>query len=303
MTVLSIGTFDGIHLGHRKLLARVQEIARAESLKSVIITYRNHPAYTLNKSAAIKMLCPSDIKEQELTKLGIDEVVMLEFTPELAQTTAGAFLHEYLIPTWHPRVIVMGYDSHFGKNREGDRQFLQDRASGYGYRVEYVQPALDAGKPISSSLIRSLLETANLSEANRLLGKPYALSGYVRHGMARGRDFGFPTANITLTSPHQLIPAEGVYLSRVYLEGKTFFGLTNIGISPTVKHDGIIEVETFLIGFDSEIYGSTMQVELLKYLREEKMFADSDELIRAMKLDLARAQSLIKEMECKSASC
>ncbi|MCB5252433.1 MAG: bifunctional riboflavin kinase/FAD synthetase [Candidatus Cloacimonadaceae bacterium] len=301
MTVLSIGTFDGIHLGHRKLLARVQEIARAEQLKSVIVTYRNHPAFTLNKSSALKLLCPPQIKEQELSRLGIDEIEMLNFTPELAQTSAYDFLSEYLIPAWQPRVIVMGYDSHFGKGREGDRQFLQNHASEYGYRVEYVQPALDAGKPISSSLIRRLLQTGNLQEANRLLGRAYCLLGSVCHGQARGRGLGFPTANLTLASPHQLIPAEGIYLSRVHLRGKTFFGLTNIGKSPTLKHSGITEVETFIIGFDSEIYGSTMQVELLKYLREEKMFANSDELIRAMKHDLARAQSLIKEMGCKSA--
>ncbi|MDD2423193.1 MAG: bifunctional riboflavin kinase/FAD synthetase [Candidatus Cloacimonetes bacterium] len=302
MTVLSIGTFDGIHLGHRKLLNRVHDIAQAEGLKSVIITYREHPAITLKKDSAPKMLCPSALKKQQLISLSIDEVAMLDFTPEMALITAEQFLGEYLIPTWHPSVIVMGYDSHFGKNREGNRQFLQNHATEYGYRVEYVEPELDAGAPISSSRIRKLLETADLQEANRLLGRPYCLLGSVTHGTARGKDLGFPTANLTLASPHQLIPAQGIYFSRVRLEGQTFFGLTNIGISPTLKSTGIIEVETFLIGFDSDIYGSTMQVELLKYLREEKMFADSDELICAMKQDLAQAQSLIKEMECKSAT-
>ena len=302
MTVLSIGTFDGIHLGHRKLLARVHDIAQAEGLKSVIITYREHPAITLKKDSAPKMLCPSALKKQQLISLSIDEVAMLDFTPEMAKITAEQFLGEYLIPTWHPSVIVMGYDSHFGKNKEGDRKFIQDHASVYGYRVEYVEPELDAGKPISSSRIRRLLESADLQEANRLLGRPYCLLGSVTHGTARGRGLGFPTANLTLANPHQLIPAQGIYFSRVCLEGQTFFGLTNIGISPTLKSTGIIEVETFLIGFDSDIYGSTMQVELLKYLREEKMFADSDELICAMKQDLAQAQSLIKEMECKSAT-
>ena len=302
MTVLSIGTFDGIHLGHRKLLARVHDIAQAEGLKSVIITYREHPAITLKKDSATKMLCPSALKKQQLISLSIDEVAMLDFTPEMAKITAEQFLGEYLIPTWHPSVIVMGYDSHFGKNKEGDRKFIQDHASVYGYRVEYVEPELDAGAPISSSRIRRLLESADLQEANRLLGRPYCLLGSVTHGTARGRGLGFPTANLTLANPHQLIPAQGIYFSRVCLEGQTFFGLTNIGISPTLKSTGIIEVETFLIGFDSDIYGSTMQVELLSYLREEKMFADSDELICAMKQDLAQAQSLIKEMECKSAT-
>ncbi len=302
MTVLSMGTFDGIHLGHRKLLNRVQEISQAEGLKSVIITYREHPAITLKHDLAPKMLCPSVLKKQEIIRLSIDEVALLDFTPEMAQTTALQFLSEYLIPTWHPSVIVVGYDSHFGKNREGNRQFLQNHAAEYGYRVEYVEPELDAGAPVSSSRIRRLLEAADLQEANRLLGRPYCLLGSVTHGTARGKELGFPTANLTLASPYQLIPAQGIYLSRVRLEGQTFFGLTNIGKSPTLKSAGIIEVETFLIGFDSDIYGSTMQVELLKYFREEQMFADKDELIRAMKQDLAQAKSLIKEMECKSAT-
>lgn len=302
MTVLSIGTFDGLHLGHRKLLTRVHDIAQAEGLKSVIITYREHPAITLKKDSAPKMLCPSALKKQELISLSIDEVAMLDFTPEMAQITALQFLDEYLIPTWQPSVIVMGYDSHFGKDKAGDRKFIQDHAAVYGYRVEYVEPELDAGVPISSSRIRKLLEAADLKEANRLLGRPYCLLGSVIHGTARGRELGFPTANLTLANPHQLIPAEGIYLSQVHLEGQTFFGLTNIGKSPTLKSTGIIEVETFLIGFDSDIYGSTMQVKLLKYLREEKMFADSNELIRAMQQDLTQAQSLIKEMECKSAT-
>ncbi|MCB5270467.1 MAG: bifunctional riboflavin kinase/FAD synthetase [Candidatus Cloacimonetes bacterium] len=302
MTVLSIGTFDGLHLGHRKLLTRVHDIAQAEGLKSVIITYREHPAITLKKDSAPKMLCPSALKKQELISLSIDEVAMLDFTPEMAQITALQFLDEYLIPTWQPSVIVMGYDSHFGKDKAGDRKFIQDHAAVYGYRVEYVEPELDAGVPISSSRIRKLLEAADLKEANRLMGRPYCLLGSVTHGTARGRELGFPTANLTLANPHQLIPAEGIYLSQVHLEGQTYFGLTNIGKSPTLKSTGIIEVETFLIGFDSDIYGSTMQVKLLKYLREEKMFADSNELIRAMQQDLTQAQSLIKEMECKSAT-
>lgn len=303
MSVLSIGTFDGIHLGHRKLLGRVHDIARAEGLKSVIITYREHPALTLRKATAPKMLCPCEIKAQELKKLGIDEVVMLNFTPELARTSALDFLRDYLVALWHPRVIVMGYDSHFGKNREGDRQVFEHYASELNYRVEYVPPELDNGRPISSSLIRRFLATGDLREANRLLGRPYSLLGRVSHGMARGRDLGFPTANLILNNPHQLIPAEGIYLSRVHFAGNTFFGLTNIGKAPTLKHDGIIEIETFILDFDSDIYGITMQVELLKYLREEKMFADSSELVSAMKQDLANARSLIGEMGCKNATC
>lgn len=298
MSVICIGTFDGIHIGHRKLLQRARDIAIAEKLESVVITYRDHPAFTLRKDATPKLLCPSALKEELLQKLGIDQVVMLDFTPEFAHTTASDFLDQYLIPLWHPRVIVVGYDSHFGKDREGNRDFLAKYASRYGYRLEYVQPELYQGKPVSSSMIRRFLAEAKIEEANTLLGRAYSLLGTVKRGMAKGRSLGFPTANLKLDNPHQLVPAEGIYFSRVHLEQDTFFGLTNIGKSPTVKHSGIIEIETYIIDFASEIYGSAMQIELLKYFREEKMFANISGLIHAMQQDLAQARSLIREMGC-----
>jgi len=163
--------------------------------------------------------------------------------------------------------------------------------------VEFVEPSLDNGRVISSSRIRNLLMSRHVEEANRLLGRPYRLLGKIHRGLAKGRDFGFPTANLQLSNPHQLIPALGLYLSKVQIEQGTFFGLTNIGKSPTVKHSGIVEIETFLLGFDSDIYGATMQVELLKYIREEKMFENTELLIQAMHRDLALAKSLIEEMQ------
>nr|MDK2851265.1 riboflavin kinase / adenylyltransferase [Candidatus Cloacimonadota bacterium] len=298
MTVISIGTFDGIHLGHRKLLSHVTQIAKQENLRSVVISFSDHPAFTLHREALPGLLCPSEIKEQELKKLGIDEVVLLDFTPEIAQTSAQDFLEKYLIPQWHPKVFILGYDSHFGKNREGNRDFLLKHASRWGYRVEFVEPILDGGRVISSSRIRNLLQSRHIEEANRLLGRPYRLLGDVCRGLAKGRELGFPTANLKLRNPHQLIPAIGLYLSRVHIEQGEFFGLTNIGKSPTVKHSGVIEIETYLLGFDSDIYGSTMEIELLKYLREEKMFANTELLIQAMHKDLELAKSLIEEMQC-----
>ena len=298
MSVLSIGTFDGIHLGHRKLLSELCQIAKREGSRSVVVSFRDHPAFTLHREALPGLLCPSEIKEQELRKLGIDEVVIMDFTPEIAHTSAQEFLEEYLIPHWKPKVFVVGYDSHFGKDREGNQDFLSKHASRLGYRVEFVDPILDGGRIISSSRIRNLLQSRRIEEANRLLGRPYRLSGDVRRGLAKGREFGFPTANLVLSNPHQLIPAMGLYLSRVRIEQGEFFGLTNIGKSPTVKHSGIIEIETFIIGFDSDIYGSTMEVELLKYIREEKMFANTELLIQAMHRDLEMAMSMIREMQC-----
>ncbi|HQQ68016.1 MAG TPA: bifunctional riboflavin kinase/FAD synthetase [Candidatus Cloacimonadota bacterium] len=293
MSVLSIGTFDGIHLGHRKLIARVTELSQERHLHSVIVSYNDHPAFVLKQKAEPKMLCPSQIKREELLRLGIKEVAMLSFTEALARMSALDFLEDVLISRWHPRYIVVGYDSHFGRGREGNLDFLKKHALQHHYEVVYVPPLMDNGLPVSSSRIRKQLHEGNLQEANRLLGRSYRLLGRVTPGLARGRQFGFPTANLTLGNPHQLIPRDGIYLSRVYLGNEVFFGLTNIGSSPTVKHTGIIEVETFLIDFEGDIYGQEMQVELLKYLREEKMFANTDKLVSAMQADLAEARALI----------
>ncbi|NLO43460.1 MAG: bifunctional riboflavin kinase/FAD synthetase [Candidatus Cloacimonetes bacterium] len=295
MSVISIGTFDGIHLGHRSLILRMMEIAQELDMQSVIISFYDHPTYTLKSPNAPPLLCLSPVKKRELERLGIDEVDLMKFTSELAATSAEDFL-ESIVNKWHPKVIVVGYDSHFGAGRRGDREFLEHKSEQYGYRVEYIPPLLFEGKPVSSSTIRQALSDGRIDDANELLGRRYRLLGKVVQGLGKGRDFGFPTANVALDNPHQLVPKEGLYLTISEIRDTKYFGLTNIGKSPTVKTHGIVEIETFLIDFKGNLYGDEIEVELIKYLREEKMFANTDELISAMNKDLAHARELIGEM-------
>lgn len=295
-SVLTIGNFDGIHLGHRKLLSLVQQLAAAAKLQSVVLSYTDHPAFTLKSHPKPQVLMPAATKIRELKALGIDHVELLTFTRELAHTPAEKFLKEYLVPVWQPHVLVMGYDSHFGYQREGNVDFLQQHAETYGYRVEYVEPLLHEGQIISSSMIRKLLSDGEITLANYLLGKPYALQGTVGHGISKGRSLGFPTANLIPEYPHQLVPKSGIYFSRVTLEGKQYLGLTNIGCSPTVKHSGLVEIETHILDFDREIYEAQLELELLQYLREEKMFKSEPELTQAISQDVAEARKLIGSM-------
>lgn len=297
MCVLCIGTFDGIHIGHRKLLQRVVEIADDRKLSSVVISYKDHPAFTLGKNTLPRMLCPSEIKEQELKNLGIEKVALLEFTKELSETSALSFLSDYIIPNWHPKVIVIGYDSHFGKNREGNQKLLEEYQTEFGYTVEYVEPLYHEDKLVSSSLIRECLLSARVREANMLLGRAYRMIGKVCTGTAQGRNMGFPTANLCPLNPHQLIPSDGIYLSRVVIDNSCYWGLTNIGKSPTLKKSRMSEVETYILDFDQSIYDTTIQVEILEYIREEKRFINTNELIDAMKNDLLRARVLIGEYQ------
>ncbi len=294
-SVLTIGTFDGLHLGHQKLLQRVIEIGKAEGLQSVVLSYKDHPAFVLRVHPLPKMLCPAVLKERELKNLSIERVELLNFTSELAKTPPLKFLQEYIIPQFQPKVIVMGYDSHFGHLRQGNYQFLCKHSGELGYRVEYVEPLLYEGKPISSSVIRNLLLQGQLETASFLLGRHYRLLGTIGHSNSQGRKIGFPTANLNLLSPHQLIPKNGIYLSKVYWQGNVFFGLTNIGCSPTVKQTGIIEIETHILDFTGDIYGEYLELDLLRYLREEKMFHSIDELRAAIKSDITTARIMLKE--------
>lgn len=292
-SVVSIGNFDGIHIGHLKLVQRMLELARRENLRSVIITYDRHPAYTLNRNAQPVLLMPVEQKKQRLLELGIDHVELIHFDAEFARISAEEFLQEYLVPTFTPDTIVVGYDSHFGYRREGNLAFLEKHAQLYGYGLQYIEPTLYHQQPVSSSLIRDLLLRGELAEANTLLSTPYALYGRIVHGTGVGKELGFPTANLDPADPHQLIPRGGIYLCRVHLDQGTFFGLTNIGLSPTLKPKGKFEVEAHILDFNQQIYGCPLKLELLSYLREEKVFRNREELILAIKADIARGRAMI----------
>lgn len=295
MSVLSIGTFDGLHLGHQQIIGKVLQQSSLRGQISVIISFKEHPFTVLNGGKKRHQLCPSSYKKRKLKEMGIDEVELLTFDERLREVSASDFLKRYLAEKWRPSVIVVGYDSHFGKNREGNREFLQKYAGYYGYELIYVPPLMYLDEPISSSNIRQLLLKGKPKEAAKLLGREYCLIGKVGQGLGKGKDFGFPTANLVLEEPNQLIPKEGLYLSRVLVDGISHFALTNIGSSPTVKDTGIVEIESHLIDFTANLYGKEMQVNLLSYLREEKMFANVAELIKAMQKDLAMAKAMIEE--------
>lgn len=292
-SVISIGNFDGIHLGHQKLLRRMLAVARERGLNSVVVTFDVHPAYVLNPQARPLQLLPTQAKRQQLLELGIETVETVHFDHDFAQTSADEFFHDYLIPKFSPAVIVVGYDSHFGHNREGGFSFLQSHKAQYGFDLIFVEPVMCGELPVSSSLIRDLLLAGRIGEANAWLGRSYALYGKIVGGARIGAGLGFPTANLLLADAHQLVPREGVYLSRIDLGPESFFGLTNIGTSPSVKKTGKTEIETHILDFRRDIYGCEVKLSLLDYLREERMFETKDALIQAMEADLAKARSLI----------
>lgn len=295
-SVLSIGNFDGLHLGHRKFISEVVATAKKLGLRSVVMTFDNHPAGVISGQKYTTLL-PIKQKVRLMRELGVDEIPILHFDEEMAQTSAEDFLREDMVKAFSPAVIVMGHDSRFGSGRSGDLAFMESKQCVYGFELRVVEPLLDGERVVSSSLIRKTLAAGELAEANRLLGAPYTLYGEVESGAGLGRGLGFPTANLRLEEPLQLLPRSGVYHSRAWLDGKSFFGLTNIGTSPTVKNTGKTEVETHILDFDQQIYGKPLRVELLSFLREEKMFNSKNALLDAMREDLSQARKFVQKAE------
>lgn len=289
---LSIGNFDGLHIGHRKLLTALREEAQRVGLQTLVITFDNHPAQVLRNGNAAMILTPALHKKKLIQDLGIDEVELLHFDQTLAHTTADEFLHDYVIPSFHPQMIVVGYDSHFGYGREGDFSFLQSHAQTYGYGLRNIEPVIVDEVTVSSSLIRDLLIKGEIVRANKLLAAPYTLYGTVVKGRGIGTRLGFPTANMRLADSHQLLPRRGIYASSIEIGEERFLGLTIIGISPTLKHDGIVDIENHILDFDRDVYGQTVSVKLLSYLREEKLFDTQDALIQAIQADVQHARSI-----------
>ncbi len=292
---ITIGNFDGIHLGHRKLLSILSSEAKARELVPSVLTYTNHPAYTLFHPQQPMLLSPLKRKLDQLHKLGVQETDLLVFDSNFAHISAESFLKDYLIPKHSPKLIIVGFDSHFGYNREGTYEFLQQHSKQYNYDLIYVEPELHQGTPISSSLIRTKLRAGAIELANQLLGKPYTMWGRVVRGKGLGRTLGFPTANLMLEEPQQLIPAKGIYLSQAKIGDKRYFGLTNLGTSPTVKTEAILEIETYLIDFDADIYDCEMAVSLLSRIRDEKTFGSKEELIEAMHCDLQTGRDMMEK--------
>lgn len=292
-TILTVGTFDGVHQGHQKLLLKMFHTAKRENLRSVVLTYSDHPAYTFNRNPDHKVLTPLQCKLEMIKEMGIEHIELLDFTEDFAKTKAKVFLSEIIMKRFNPRIIVVGYDSHFGYQREGTYAFLKKQRKKHGYKTMYISPTMQGTKPVSSTTIRNMLSLGDLDTANKLLNRPYRMFGKVIHGLEIGRGMGFPTANIELCDPHQLVPRLGIYLSKVLIDNVPYFGLTNIGKSPTLRNDGKTIVETYVIDFDQDLYGREISIDFLRRLRDEKRFGTKEELVDAMRADLSLARAII----------
>lgn len=280
--VIAIGNFDGVHLGHRKLLEVATEKAKEQGLKSIAYIFETHPQLFLGNDK-IKLIMSNKQKKEEILSLGISEVIFEKTTAELLKTSPRDFVFEILKKKLCATMVVAGYNYSFGYKGEGNSEMLLKLCSEAGIGCSVIDKVTKDGKEVSSSRIREHLLSGEICECAALLGKPYTIYGTVEKGKQLGREIGFKTANISFHK-NALIPAYGVYESRVYVDGRKYKSITNIGKNPTVE-DIMPRSESHIIGFEGDLYGEEIKIEILKKIRNEIKFENIDDLKKQIEKD------------------
>ncbi|GAA4469354.1 bifunctional riboflavin kinase/FAD synthetase [Nibrella saemangeumensis] len=291
--VVTSGTFDGVHLGHQKILDRLTEIAKGHAGQTVVLTFWPHPRTVVsNDSQNLKLLSSLDEKIALLEQAGVDHLVVIPFTRSFSELTSEEFIRNILIDKIGTKKLVIGYDHRFGRNREGSFEYIRQHAGEYGFEVEEIPRQDVEAVGVSSSKIRAALSEGNVQIANKFLGRPYSLTGTIVKGRQLGRTIGFPTANIQVDDVNKLIPSNGVYAVDVWHNGRTHGGMLNIGVRPTV--DGLNQtIEAYIFDFSTDIYGEHLTVSFREFLRPEKKFSGLPELVEQLKRDEQQARKVL----------
>ncbi len=285
--VITIGTFDGVHNGHKQVLYALKSTAQSVGGESVLITFDPHPRKVVSSAIlGIRLLNTLEEKKKLLEKEGIDHLVIVPFTEKFANLSATEYIEEFLVAYFHPHTIIMGHDHQFGRNRQGNYALLASKAEQFGYLLKEIPKQVVEDITISSTKIREHLSRAAIAAANQLLGYPFFFSGRVVHGNKIGRTLGYPTANLKIEDPEKIVPGNGIYAVYARPEGSDhlFKGMMSIGFRPTVDGKSrVIEVNIF--EFDREIYDELLEVHMVAYLREEKKYESLQGLIEQLGID------------------
>ena len=288
---VTIGNFDGVHLGHQLLFREVVRRGRANSGCSVVVTFDPHPLRIL-RPGGIKLISTIEQKIEQIEKAGIDALIIIPFDLEFAATTAEHFVDEILLKKIGMTELVVGYDYAFGKGRSGDTRFLKNRGEEKGFPVTVVDAHYQDGKLVSSTRIRELVHQGRMMDARELLGRPYQIRGVVQVGKQRGgKEIGYPTANLQVNE-NDLVPRIGVYVTQVICEGKCYGGVLNIGYNPTFSENRLV-AETHIFDFNKDIYGKPIKLNLLKFIRDEKKYPGIGELAEQISRDVVEAKKIL----------
>ena len=280
-SVVTIGTFDGAHKGHQKILSRLNDRAKETQGESILFTFYPHPRMIVfPENHNLKLLQTIDEKIESLAAFGLDNLIIYPFTKEFSRLTAFEFVRDILVEKLKVKTLVIGYDHQFGRNREGDLEFLKETAKIFDFDVEEISAEEVQEVNVSSTKIRQSLNNGNIERANEFLGRPFLCTGIVVEGKKLGRELGFPTLNIQVNNDHKILPKDGVYAVQVQIDEKNFRGMMNIGQNPTVKNSADQEkkLEVHIFDFDKEIYGTEVKMFFHKFIRDEKTFSNLEEL-------------------------
>lgn len=287
-TVLTIGTFDGIHIGHKKILERLTSAAKKQKLNSLVLTFFPHPRMILQKESDIKLIHTIDERISFLSKLGLDHLIVHPFSKDFSRLTATEFVRDILVNQLQVKHIIIGYDHRFGRNRTANIEDLKEFGELYNFTVEEISAQDIDEVAVSSTKIRRAILSGDITTANSYLGTPFVLSGKVARGKGIGKTIAFPTANIKIEESYKIIPKNGVYIAKATINGEKINGMMNIGINPTVNGTAQ-SIEIHLFNFDKDIYDAEISVEVLKRIRDEQKYNSITELQEQLKKDQQEA--------------
>ena len=292
---VSIGTFDGVHLGHRAIVQKLLDCASRHDGEALVVTFDPHPREIVGRGP-VQYLTTIEERLKLLSELGVRETLVLPFTHELSRLSPGEFYEDHLIRVLDVAEVVVGYDHMFGRDRVGGFNELQSIGARLGFRATAVSPVTVEQEIVSSSRIRQLLSEGKGESASKLLGRTYSLEATVVHGDGRGASLGFPTANLQPCAVQKIVPASGVYFVRLTIAMQEYFGMLNIGSRPTFHADGQSVIEVHLFDFQNDLYDRTVEIHFLKSLRAERKFSSVDELIAQLQHDRLTCQKFINEI-------
>jgi riboflavin kinase/FMN adenylyltransferase len=294
--VLTIGSFDGVHSGHQKILEQINQLARSVNGESVVITFHPHPRQVIYpKDKSLRLITTIDEKVDLLEQYGVDNVVVVPFTVEFSQQSADEYIEKFLLEKFHPKFIVIGYDHRFGLNRRGDINYLRWYSKKAGFRLIEITKQMVDDMTISSTKIRNALEKGEVRKAARLLNHPFILTGTVVKGQQIGTTIGFPTANLEVSSPYKQIPPDGIYAVCVLHKGQRYQGMLYIGRRPSLKDLPQRMIEVNIFDFDKTIYGDKVRLEIIEHIREDASFPDMEQLSLQLQRDKETSLRILRQ--------
>jgi riboflavin kinase/FMN adenylyltransferase len=294
-TVLTLGTFDGLHLGHKKIIEKLKKRALFLNCRSFVVTFSPHPRNVVYGNNAPNLLTSDKEKIRLFEEYGIENLLIVNFTKEFSQLSSESFFKNYIIEKIGLKEIVVGYDHHFGKGRSGDVNTLRKMGIEFGFDVTTVEAFKILNEPVNSTKIRKALSTGNIKTANSYLGREYSFNGTVVSGDKRGRKLGFPTANISIEGNNKLLPVLGIYAVEFSFDSEMHKGLLSIGIRPTFYDTGNIVPEVYLYDFDKDIYNKKVTVKIIDWIRGEEKFSSAEALVEQMQKDKLKGLEILKK--------